>query len=575
MRYFKAFFLPVILCLVLCSQSCKTEPKVTISTINVRINESPDGLFPFTSKSGVAGQINSKIYLPLADFNPSTLVLEPVLLVKIPDPVISSAGESYDMEILEDAVWSDGKPVTSGDVLYTLKLVANPYSKFGSINSTIKNIVSITTEDPAGKTFNIVFNGKYHLDLEAFTNLPVMPRHLMDPDSLLEKYTYELISTKGDSLKTQTDSAALSAAPQAAINSTENYKNIIGSGPYVVSDWMPGQRITLKKTGNYWGEKQAKKRSQLQAYPTTINYLILPEEATAMAALKAGQIDILADVPETSEDVIKGDPNLAARYDIASPDVLQYYYIGLNNNGPLLRDINLRKALNQLLNVDELIQSLMGGLATRVVTPVLPQKPYYLKNINPPKYDPKAAAAILDQTGYKTKGKDGIRLITKDGKTQRLSFTLLTTGKQLGKDIGALLSEEARRVGIEIKIEVLDFSKILERVKAGNYDMANLVVRQFPGLDDPYLAWNSANAFGKGGNYCNFSHPAIDRITEEIRIEKSAKQREKLYKNFQKTLASQYPVIFLFSPKNRIIVRKELHPEFSVKRPGYFENTMH
>ena len=105
--------------------------------------------------------------------------------------------------------------------------------------------------------------------------------------------------------------------------------------------------------------------------------------------------------------------------------------------------------------------------------------------------------------------------------------------------------------------------------------MANLAVKQFPGLDDPYLAWNSANAFGKGSNYCNFSNPLVDRITESIRTVKSNKERTTLYQNFQRAIISHYAVIFLFTPKNRIIVRKDLNPVFSVKRPGYFENTMH
>ena len=128
---------------------------------------------------------------------------------------------------------------------------------------------------------------------------------------------------------------------------------------------MPGQRLTLIKNKNYWGDKEGKKRTELQAFPKTINYLILPEESTAMAALKAGQIDILSDVPEESVDQIKNDPNLASHYEIATPDVLQYLYIGMNNNGIILQDVNVRKALAQLVNVDQLIQSLMGGRPLR------------------------------------------------------------------------------------------------------------------------------------------------------------------------------------------------------------------
>ena len=575
MQFIKAFYYTISVALLMFSVGCKSDTKTSIDIINVRINEGPDGLFPLTSKTAVAGQISSKVYLPLADFNPETLVLEPVLLEEIPEPRIDTLGETYDMRILKDAIWSDGKPVTANDVLFTLKLIANPYSEFGSIESTVKNIVSLSSANPAGKSFKIVFNGKYHLDLEAFTNLPILPAHIFDSKNSMSNYDYSSLVEHGDSLKTTTDSTIFKTIAENALVQNKDFKNIIGCGAYSISEWMPGQRLTLIKNKNYWGDKEGKKRTELQAFPKTINYLILPEESTAMAALKAGQIDILSDVPEESVDQIKNDPNLASHYEIATPDVLQYLYIGMNNNGIILQDVNVRKALAQLVNVDQLIQSLMGGEATKVFSPILSQKPYAVNNLKPVVYNPEMSAAILDQNGYSKKGKDGIRQFVKDGKTYRMSFSLLTTGKQLGKDIAGLFSEEARKIGIEIKIEVMDFPKILERIKSGNYDMANLAVKQFPGLDDPYLAWNSANAFGKGSNYCNFSNPLVDRITESIRTVKSNKERTTLYQNFQRAIISHYPVIFLFTPKNRIIVRKDLNPVFSVKRPGYFENTMH
>ena len=574
MRILKVLSVAGILCFLLFISRCKSEPKTTVETINVCVNEAPDGLFPFTSKSSIAGQITSKIYLPLADFNPETLVLEPVLLEEIPEPKIDTTGEIYDMKIEEDAKWSDGKPVTANDVLFTLKLIGNPYASFGSIRSTLNNITALSTADAASKAFKVTFNGTYHLDLEAFTNLPILPAHIFDPQNEMDKYEYSQLIHLGDSLMAQVDSVVLKKIVDKALNSNKEFVNIIGSGGYKVSEWMPGQRLTLSRVEDYWGIKLSKKRTELQAFPAKINYLIIPEEATAMAALKSGQIDIMADVKAENVDAIKNDPNLASKYTIASPDVLQYFYIGLNNSSPLLRDIKLRTALNHLVNVDQIITTIMDGNASRVLSPILSQKPYFVNNLKAPDYNPNKAAAILDQSGYKSKGADGVRTKMIDGKNVRLSMTLLTTGKQLGKDIAALLSEEARKIGVEIKIETMDFSKILERIKAGKYDMANLVVKQFPGLDDPYIAWNSANAFGKGSNYCNFSDPAIDRITEAIRTVKSNKEREKLYKDFQRKIVVLSPVIFLFSPKNQIVVKKELDPVFSSKRPGYFENTM-
>jgi ABC-type transport system substrate-binding protein len=211
--------------------------------------------------------------------------------------------------------------------------------------------------------------------------------------------------------------------------------------------------------------------------PLKINYLIFPEESTALAALKSGQIDIMPDVKDETVDLIKNDQVLAKNFNVVSSDVLQYYYIGMNNKGALLHDVNIRKALAHLVNVDQIIETLVGGNADRVKSPILHQKPYYVPNLPLVEFNPNKAVELLKKSGYSTMGSDGIRQKVVNNKPQRLTFTILTTGKQLGKDVATLLKNEAQKVGVEIKIEILDFPKILERVKAGNYDLANLVVK--------------------------------------------------------------------------------------------------
>lgn len=565
------FFTILILTLLI---ACRREQKTLVETVSICIPEAPEALFPYHSKSTIAGQINSKIYLPLADFNPQTLQLEPVLLEELPEAKQDSMGERYTFHIEKEARWSDGKPVTAGDVVFTLKLIANPYAGYGSVRSTLSNIIDVSTADISSTEFSVVFNGAYHLDLEAFTNLPVLPAHILDPGNDLGRYDWPVLMMKGDSLTTVSDSTALQGAVRRAEAVDKDFTGIIGSGPYRVAEWIPGQRLSLSRIDSYWGADLAKRRTELQAKPSKINYLIIPEESTALAALKSGQVDLLPDVKETTIDQIKNDPNLASHFKVLSADVLQYYYIGMNNNGRLLSDVRVRSALAHLVNVDQMIETLLGGNANKVISPILPQKPYYVGNLKSPDHNPSKAAAILDQAGYNVRGNDGIRVKNINGKSERLSLTILTTGKQLGKDVATLLKNEAAKIGVEIRIEILDFPKILERIRAGNYDMANLVVKQFPGLDDPYLAWNSSNAFGKGSNYCNFSNPAIDRITDEIRSAGSSKERDKLYRDFQRKIVEQYPAIFLFSPKNQLVIREGREILTSAKRPGYFENTM-
>jgi ABC-type transport system substrate-binding protein len=560
---------------ILAFGACRNSVTKTTETVNLAISESPETLFPYFAKSTIAGQISSKLYLPMADFNAKTLELEPVLLESIPTPVIDSAGEKYQFKLLKNASWSDGRPITANDVLFTLKMIMNPFHNYGSVRSTLVNITQLSTPDPTSKEFTVVFSGKYHLDLEAFTNLPLLPAHFIDPNNEMAQFSWNALIHYADSLDNTKDSMALAKVSNQANFLKDDFTKHVGSGPYVVSEWSPNQRLTLIKVEKYWGEDQAASNIDFQAMPLKINYLIFPEESTALAALKSGQIDIMPDVKDETVDLIKNDQVLAKNFNVVSSDVLQYYYIGMNNKGALLHDVNIRKALAHLVNVDQIIETLVGGNADRVKSPILHQKPYYVPNLPLVEFNPNKAVELLKKSGYSTMGSDGIRQKVVNNKSQRLTFTILTTGKQLGKDVATLLKNEAQKVGVEIKIEILDFPKILERVKAGNYDLANLVVKQFPGLDDPYIGWNSFNAYGRGSNYCNVVDPEIDRITEAIRITTNANDRNRLYQEFQIKLVALQPVIFLFSPKNNIVIKDGLTMVTSAKRPGYFENTVH
>ena len=78
---------------ILAFGACRNSVTKTTETVNLAISESPETLFPYFAKSTIAGQISSKLYLPMADFNAKTLELEPVLLETIPTSVIDSAGE--------------------------------------------------------------------------------------------------------------------------------------------------------------------------------------------------------------------------------------------------------------------------------------------------------------------------------------------------------------------------------------------------------------------------------------------------------------------------------------------------
>lgn len=561
-------YLSLVIFFIVCCFSCKIDSNKKEASIAVRMTSEPDAYLPFLSKSSSALQIVEKIYLPMADFDPITLQMDPVLLIKYPD---ETNQPSYDLILKPDAVWSDGQPITAKDIDFTLKLIFNPYLELNSIKSTLVNIDSIYSLTSDLKSFRVKFKSTYHLDLEAFTNLPIMPAHVFDLKDQMEGLP--IYSFLDGSVFKSKDSTTLKNFAETIIAKSKNGLNQVGSGAYKITQIVPGQKIELKHIDNWWGDKY-KEDELLFAFPDQINYLILPDNTATISALISGHLDVASDLPAVAMKEMMSDEKIADQFTTGCPTQLQYYYVGMNNHQKILEDPKVRKALAHLVDRESVIEQYLGGEAKLINAPISPSKFYYNKSLNPVKFNPALSAKLLDESGWQISS-DGIRSKVIDGKLVPLSLSLLTTGKPLGQAIANLLRDECGKLGITIKIETMEFPKIMERVKNGQYDLANLVVKQFPGLDDPFISWHSSNTDGLGANYSNVSSTKVDSIVSAIRTESDEQRRSQLYQAFQQEIYDLQPVIFLFSPTNCIVARKSLDPIFSEKRPGYFENMMH
>lgn len=554
--------------------NCKKDRHSEQDIIRIRIAEEPEMISPIFSKSSISGQLSEKIFLPLADYDPGSLKLQPVLIKEIPQPIFQDGIETYELELLDSIRWQDGTPLTVNDIITTYKLILNPAQEAASVRSTLKNLHAVIVDNNNNKKFKLQFKGRYHLDMEAALNIPIFQANTFNTNKSLEKYSVMQLAIAADSLMDSADSTELVSTAANFKNAFKDFRNLNGCGAYHISDWQPGQRIILEKVKNWWGNKYGDKNKLLTAFPQKLIYLLLPDELAASNALSNGQLDILPDMPATEVKKLTDNNTVTDKFTVGCPDVMQYYYIALNNASPALSDVAVRRALAELLDVEKIISTLMDGKATRIYGPILPLKSYYNAPAAPEKYNPENSKKLLENAGWKISAGNEVRSKIINGKIVKLRFEYLTTGKQLGKDLAALLANEAAKIGIQIIPKTMEFGEILKLVKTSQYDMANMVTKQFPGLDDPYLAWNSSNAFGKGTNVSNLQSPKIDTLTELIRNASDATIRNKYYKEFQSEIYKLQPVIFLFTPQNCILVRKDLDPQFSARRPGYFENTM-
>ena len=133
-----------------------------------------------------------------------------------------------------------------------------------------------------------------------------------------------------------------------------------------------------------------------------------------------------------------------------------------------------------------------------------------------------------------------------------------------------------KKAGIDFVLDSREMSQVMGDVKAGKFQMSPLKNRLDPLPDDPFNSWHSATATGGGGNRVGYSNPEADKIIEKIRTEYNVAERNKLYEKFQEILYNDQPVVFLFAPKEPVIISKKFpDAKPTIIKPGFTLNYFH
>lgn len=568
----KIVLFPVIAILLLSIFACQREPS-SLERVVVRISDDPDRLNPIIARSTVSYQVMNKIFQPLVDFDPQTLQLAPVLLDSMPEITAVDSGQyagfyRAELTILEDAVWEDRLPVTAKDVRFSLNTILS-CEWYGSGPPGL--LASLVAMEPGADDKSFIY---YMKDASSFGSynlmlMPVLPAHIYDPENLISEMDLNEALSSGNPewLKTFDDINKFVESFNSSLYSREI---VSGSGPYEFDSWRDGQLIVLKKKANYWADKMVVKRSILTSYPQEIAYRIITDEISAIEALKEGTVDIVGDFSPDQFILLRDNDSL--QINTYSPDVLQYYYTALNNQDPRLADPSVRNALAMLLPVDEIIEQLFNGLASRISGPIHPAKPFYNTSLVPVQHNVKGAISLLEEAGWTDTDDNGILDKVLNGVKTELNLSLMTSPRKLGQDLSLIFQQEAAKAGIQINIDVVDNPTLLQNVSEKSYQMANLASRFNPGLDELFSTWHSQSSSGSGNNITGFSNPTVDSLIVAIQSrDLLIDQLYDSYAEFQRLIYQLQPVIFICAPKERIAAKSNIDLPTTLMKPGYLE----
>jgi peptide/nickel transport system substrate-binding protein len=308
-----------------------------------------------------------------------------------------------------------------------------------------------------------------------------------------------------------------------------------GSGPFQLQALDPGEKVTLKANADYW-----------EGSPplSGLVFKIVPDAMVRALEFKQGTIDFMQN--DLEPDML---PWLRKNTDadIEMHQGTTFQYIGINLTHPILRRQKVRQAIACAIDRDGIIRHLLKNSVTAAAGLLSPHNWAYDDGVRRWPYDRERAKHLLDEAGYPDP--DG------DGPMPRFRLSFKTTNIDLRRRIAEAVKEQLKQIGIEIEIRSYEWGTFFSDVKNGNFHLYSLA---WVGIEDPdvyYQIFHSAAVPPNGDNRGRYSNPKIDRLLERGRAALDRKDRQKIYGEVQRLLATDLPYIPLWWWKN-VIVKK-------------------
>lgn len=399
-------------------------------------------------------------------------------------------GLEYTFRLREGVTFHNGDPFTSADVVYTYEWIMDEEN--GSTRGSLFELVD-TVEAPDDYTVVVTLSEP---DVTFLVNVPTT--FIWPGEAHAEAGEEEF-----------------SAAP-------------IGTGAFVLDEWVPAQSTRLTANEDYFLGRPNFDVFQID---------IVSEAVSRAAALETGDAD-------NSIWSLNAEDNLVLE---ESGDFQVIYtlqnavnHFPLNNQHPILSDVNVRRALLHLLDREAMINDIYQGLAVIATSNLSPNvEQFYTDDVAEYPHDPERAAELLDEAGWEM-GDNDVR--ERDG--EPLAFTILIVqGDTQRRPQAEVFQQWASEAGIEIELEEAPVTQILEAMVAGDGDAALFNWVYGGGSGEP----DARGTLGSDGanNFSNFQNEEVDQLLQDGIREQDEDARVEIYQRIQQIVADEVPFLYM------------------------------
>ena len=319
----------------------------------------------------------------------------------------------------------------------------------------------------------------------------------------------------------------------------------IGTGPYVLTDFVTDEYAVFEANENYWGEQPKIKK---------ITVKVIPDNQTRILALEKGEIDMIFGKNMIDADAINQYTG-NDKFTVSLSDPTSTRQIVLNTTRDVLADKEVRQALQHATNKQAISDGIFYGLEQPADTLFAKTVPYCDIDLEPYAYDVELAQSMLDEAGWVV-GADKIR--ERDG--QKLNIDLLYNSDSVTeKAIAEYLQSEYQKIGISLNIHGEEEQSYRDNMKAGNFDMVFNICWGTPYDPQSSLAAMRAPVYGDYAAQLGLEDKAdIDQAITDILVSTDETKRQELYTFVLTRLHEDAVYIPLTYECNKAIYRSDL-----------------
>ncbi|WP_245777871.1 ABC transporter substrate-binding protein [Lentzea xinjiangensis] len=413
---------------------------------------------------------------------------------------------TWTFTVPEGKKWSDGQPITAHDVAFTYNLMLTDEAARTANGSFVTNFASVTAPDDR----TVVIRTKTPQVTMLALDVPIVPRHVWEHVGSVKDHANDRMP-------------------------------VVGSGPFVLTEHVAGQHIKLKANKTYW--RGAPKVDEL-------HFVYFQNSDAAVQALGKGEVDLVNRMAPAQFDSLAGKDGVTRnkaqgrRFTelLINPGAQTRTGEPIGDGHPALRDVRVRRAVAQAIDLDALVQRVNLGYAEKgagLVPPVFTQWHWKPDEAQQRRFDPAAANAALDAAGYPRRA-DGTR------------FPLRLIGRA-GRAYDEQASEYLKRsmgdIGIPLDVRLVSDNQLNEATTAATYDLA------FSGWAtnvDPdfvlslHTCAQRPGADGKGGTTdAYFCDETYDRLYARQLSEFDQGERVRIVHQMQARFHDQVPAVVL------------------------------